>query len=701
MADTAPPLQMRQVREYLRNSYRSILDMSDFAHRSAQEQDLAFCSRALAAEAARILSGCDAEEAAAAVVDGPGDHGIDAVIISPSGSDIWFVQAKWSDSARDRTSEGDALKMLRGLSRLADRQYDGFNSRIRALRKGIDSVLSSPQCQVNLVLALTTGDGRLTQQAEERLVRAKGAFGFKDRTSLTVRALGLADFYSAARAAAVPVPVRLIAHLTHGWYGIDTPYRSWVGSISAGELASWYESHGPQLFDPHLRRDQPTQPRPDLVEQLVTRPEEFWYLNNGITLLCDHVTTHYFSRKVSGHPVRLDLDNARIINGAQTTAAVTRAVRKHPEAGDLARVNLRIICLDDASPMDAAKISRAAGSESRVITLGDIAAADPHQSVIRNEMMHFLNKRYAYQHGELVPAPATGCTVQEAALALACAHPDSTVVADAAVPATGKNDPLAGIYDRLFGQELDASQIWESVLLLRETRTAVARAAVGASDAVQQVIEHGELFIAHMLVQQASAVVAETRGIPSSFHSWLSPRTRQIVEVLTETLERLYGTHVFLAAVFTDPIRCKELAVDVKRSLADQPFSSNETRSRSRRRPNSISALVAHRRLTDGTRVMFQPTAIEERAIGEWLREDPSRYLATWTNDLRHPLTWAVDGQAYSPGGLVQRIWQAANWDEGPGVVQGAARWVVPGEGSLSELAAELTPAWLNDDSGL
>ncbi|WP_406315760.1 AIPR family protein [Streptomyces sp. NBC_00118] len=700
MADTAPPLGMRQVREHLLNSYRSILDMSDFANRSGREQDSAFYSRALAAETARILTSCDAEEAADAVVDGPDDHGIDAVIISPRGSDIWFIQAKWSEQARARISESDALKMLFGLRQVADRQYDGFNSRIRALSTRIDSALSSPQCRVNLVLALATGDGRLTQQAEERLVQAKGAFGFKDRTALTIRALGLADFHSAARAAA-PAPVRLSAHLTHGWYSIDTPYRSWVGSISAGELASWYESHGPQLFDPHLRRDQPAQPRPDLVEQLVNQPEEFWYLNNGITLLCDHATTHYFARKVPGHPMRLELDNARITNGAQTTAAVTRAVRNHPEAGDLARVSLRIICLDDAPAEDAAKISRAAGSESQLTTLADLAADDPHQKTIRNEMIHFLNKRYAYQHGELVPAPATGCTVQEAALALACAHPDATVIAKAAVPTTGKNDPLAGLYDRLFGEEADVPQIWQNVLLLRQTRTAVAEAAVGAPAAVQQVIEHGELFIAYLLFQDARAVIAETRGIssPSSL-PWLSSRTRQIVEVLTDTLERLYGVHVFLAAVFTDPSRCKELAADLKRSLADQPFPSDEARPPSRR-PNSVSVLVAHRRLTDGTRLMFQPSRYEEEAIGEWLREDPSRYLATWTNDSRRPLIWAVDGQAYSPSGLVMSIWQAANWEQAPPAVQGATRWVVPGEGSLSELAAELVPTSPHNDSAL
>ncbi|MGW0999580.1 AIPR family protein [Streptomyces sp. NPDC002523] len=697
MADTAPMIELRQVRARLVATYTSLIDLADFPHHSPHARELALLHRALAAEAARILTGCGAEEAAAAVVDGVGDQGIDAVITSSSGDDIWFIQAKWSEKAQARVGEADALKLLHGLRQIADRRYEGFNSRIRGLSSRIDEVLSSPGSRVHLVTALAAGDGRLTRQAEERLTQAGEAFGFQGRIPLTVRALGLADFYSAARVAALPASVDLSAHLSDGWHSVDTPYRAYVGSITAGELAAWYESYGPELFDPALRRGHRQPPDRHTVSQLVTSPEEFWYLSQGITVLCDHVTPHYFARRAPGQPVKLTLDNARIINGAQTTRAVARAMKDHPEAADLALVGLRVICLADAPAPTASKITRAVGAEGRTVTLEDLAAQDPYQRHVRNELIHSLNKKYAYQYGEVAPAPSTGCTVQEAALALACAHPTASVIAEAAVGPTGTHDPLAGLYDRLFGQQPRAQQIWQSALLLRQVRKALVEAAADAPSGVRQVIEHGELFIAHLLFQDLGPDLLEMPVPEPPPFAWVVARSRQIAGLLADTVERLYGPHIFLAAIFTDANRCTKLAADLKQSLAEQPAPGPGDR-RPRRRPNSVSVLVAHHRLADGTRLMYQPTSVEEREIGEWLRDDPSRYLATWTNDdSRRCLIWAVDGQAYSPSALILRIWAEADWDQAPIAVQGTSRWVVPGEGSLAELAAALEPSWSHD----
>ncbi|MFF5859133.1 hypothetical protein ACFY8B_26490 [Streptomyces sp. NPDC012751] len=101
--------------------------------------------------------------------------------------------------------------------------------------------------------------------------------------------------------------------------------------------------------------------------------------------------------------------------------------------------------------------------------------------------------------------------------------------------------------------------------------------------------------------------------------------------------------------------------------------------------------LVDHRRIKDGARLVFRTTTRpEEQALGDWLGEDPRRYLATWVNDAGAPLIWAVDGARYSPSGLVMRIWQEAAWAEAPVAVQGPLCWVLPGEGTLVELAEEL-----------
>lgn len=104
-----------------------------------------------------------------------------------------------------------------------------------------------------------------------------------------------------------------------------------------------------------------------------------------------------------------------------------------------------------------------------------------------------------------------------------------------------------------------------------------------------------------------------------------------------------------------------------------------------------MSRLVAHRRIDDGARLVFRTTTpSEEQALGEWLSEDPRRYIATWVNDASAPLTWAADGARYSPSGLVTRIWHEAAWAEAPVAVQGPRSWVLPGEGTLAELAEEL-----------
>ncbi|MEV5481839.1 MULTISPECIES: hypothetical protein [Streptomyces] len=98
---------------------------------------------------------------------------------------------------------------------------------------------------------------------------------------------------------------------------------------------------------------------------------------------------------------------------------------------------------------------------------------------------------------------------------------------------------------------------------------------------------------------------------------------------------------------------------------------------------------------------MYRPSAAEERALGPWLSAEPSRYLATWINDPRRPLMWEVDHECYAPSGLVLRIWEEADWTAAPSAVQGTRCWLVPGEGTLAELAQSLPlPAEGDGDSG-
>ncbi|WP_159107527.1 AIPR family protein [Streptomyces rubrogriseus] len=688
------PDVIRFLRGYLTETFADLIDMGDLNRYPSAGRDLGFLSRALAAQAVRILTQCSAQEAAAAVTDGVDDNGIDAVAFSPNGSDIWFIQAKWSDRGRAVLGEEGALKLVAGLRRLASGHYEGVNAKINRLLTGIDEALSSPRCTVHLVAALA-GDGQLTHQAEQRLARVGEEFGFDGRTPVKVHTLGLADFHSSARLHTAHAPVRITATLTQGWHAVHTPYPAYIGSVPAGEAAAWFEAHGSHLLAPALRNARNDRIDQTLVEQLISEPEHFWYLSSGVTILCDSVSAQFFARRIPGEPARLELENARVINGASTLASVAHAVARHPATTEHALVPLRVICVDNAPGHFLSQLTTASQSDSSADLL-DRIEADPQQLQIREEFAAELGKHYVFKRGTPPPAPSAGCTMQEAAVALACAHPDVSLTAHTSSDLEYVLLPSpAGAYTRLFGQAPPGRQIWAVVQAHRLVQSTLADITRAASPWTRDVMEHGNLLISHLVLQSIGLEETEY-WVQSAQESqdWALEWTKDIVRALASAAKNLYGQNVFLASVFTDAHKCRRLAEAVNGELA----TLNQARNGSpaphvRRRPSSVSVLVDHARIPDGTRLIYRPSSpVEDQAIGDWLREDPRRYLATWVNDRQRPLIWEADQQAYSPSGLVMHIWREARWNEAPVAVRGPASWYMPGESTLADLAGQLTP---------
>lgn len=690
------PLQVEQVRTALAREFAGLIDLSDISH-SPQMRDQVFLSRALAAKAIRLSSGCGAAEAAEAVIDGAGDLGIDAVGCLQGSPEIWVVQAKWSDRGRARVSSDAVLQVMRGLKHLVDLRYENFNGRFQRLADGVNAALSTPGCRIHLVFAIL-GDAGLNAETEALLSEVTELFGLS-MDMLDVRFLGLADFHATARVGNAPEPITVTATLATGWHMVSMPHRSFTGAVAAEELADWYEAHGEQLFARNLRRSLGlTTVNVAIESSLLSNPEEFWYLNNGITVLCDRIDTAFFSRPVPGHPVRLTLTNASVVNGAQTLAAVHSAITRAPDTAAQALVTVRVICTGDADSEFAHRITRAANAQNRVQDQ-DFAALDHLQELIREDFARSLGKEYVYKRGELAPAPDAGCSMNEAAVALACAHPDTSLTARVLESSDylWRRAPEGG-YTQLFGNRPSALQIWRSVTLMRETGRVLSELAVALSGRDRGVADTGRLLMTHIISQLVgSDDIDESDGEWQARLESALGRVATALSLLIQQTELRYGQHAFLARTFRDTERCRELASAVLADLAlgAEPSSPGLRMVRSpSRRPSTVALLVEHRRIEDGTQLLFRPVSPAEReALDEWLREDPLRYLATWTNDARKPLIWAVDGQQYSPSGLVARLWDAAGWEARPVVAVGPRYWHLPGAGSLADLAGELLMA--------
>lgn len=115
--------QGRQVRTALENEYAELVDVSDVTQ--GENRDGQWVSRALAVKAVRHSTDMTAEETAATVIDGGRDYGIDAVALSPHASELWLVQAKWSDVYKGGCDTNVPNKMAPAFKLMDERACSG------------------------------------------------------------------------------------------------------------------------------------------------------------------------------------------------------------------------------------------------------------------------------------------------------------------------------------------------------------------------------------------------------------------------------------------------------------------------------------------------------------------------------------------------------------------------------------------------
>lgn len=120
--------QVRQVRTALTQVYGDLLDVGDLAPYSGEDYTNRLLSRALTAQAVRIVTGFNPEEAAATVIDGHADQGIDAIaVVDGPNPHVYLVQGKWSPQGKAAADRKAVLELLAGLRLIDDEDFAPFN----------------------------------------------------------------------------------------------------------------------------------------------------------------------------------------------------------------------------------------------------------------------------------------------------------------------------------------------------------------------------------------------------------------------------------------------------------------------------------------------------------------------------------------------------------------------------------------------
>jgi hypothetical protein len=693
----AYPVQVRNLRRQLSERFRGLIDMSDWAGRP--DEELAFLSRAVAALAVKMETACSDETAGRAVTDCDTDRGIDAVAVEQRGErqHLILVQSKWSEKGTAGFGESDVSAVMHGLDYLLELEFDRFGSKIDRHSADIDAALNSPSPKVTLVLTLVTGTD-LHPNTRALLEEEIGKHNLDDDL-VDYKIINLRDLHReilgdhAERKVDLDIQVYSVGKVTE-------PFLAYYGTVSTEEIAEWYGQHGRHLTARNIRDALDISDVNEKIRTtLVKEPEHFWYLSNGITLICDRIRKHGKGAPVAGGNSIFRLEGASVINGAQTVSAIYRAIQLKPSKAATGRVLVRIISLEDTPEGFGDRITIAANTQNPTEER-DFRSRRPEQFDLRHDFALSLGLNYVIKRGEPEPPAVQGCTMTEAALALAAAQPSSEFAARAKRDASVLWEDH--YYRPLFGERPTAYRVWRCVRFLRAVRQALAEEQGNLVGRIAGAAAHGDLLLTHVLFQTMCTDDIDTEGDAATV-AWevrfaeVRERVRKALRWMVVVIDGAYGRNSQISTT----VRTTERAELVARGLYERVISGDEPPSdfdsRVDQEPGSASGqptravwtIVDAGAIADGTVLEFRPvTTPERRQLPRWIDENPQRASATWQNNKNKPLIWSADGNAYAPSTLVRAMRREAMGNDQQ--VQGTRYWYVPGKGSLVDIAREL-----------
>ena len=456
-----------RIKAYLDKTYRPHIDMADWASKDPVEAGQCLLSRALCAAFLRERTGCDAVTAGSSITDGYNDNAIDAVYFDQNSDIFYILNSKWSDRGGVRFDGGDAAKLVSGARKLLNNDLSQFNDRFKAKQAEISEALLSGR-EVRIVLALIhMGTSKLSPY----VIREIKEFIAELNDPVEIASMEEVDqsaIYDTITSSSKDPKIQLQIALSD-WGQTTNPFLSYYGRVGVSQVAKWWKAHKGNLFSKNLRLYYPNSAVNDAVKASLTKsPENFWYLNNGITLIADSIV-----RAIAGAPMhKLGLftcEGASIVNGAQTVGSVGEAFDIQglgDEVEEAGFVQVRLISLENCPPEFAADVTRAANLQNAVGTR-EFASMDPTQHRLALDFA-LDGRRYVYKSGDSDPVSHSGCTIYEATQALGCRFSVKTAVDVKRNVGSIWANPKEPPYTEIFPKNISAIVLWRSVLVLRD-----------------------------------------------------------------------------------------------------------------------------------------------------------------------------------------------------------------------------------------
>lgn len=462
------------------------------------EQDKKQLSRAFSAFALSKLLNIGVATAAKSVVDDFDDNGIDAIFYDRTAKTLYLVQTKLQEGKL--FDETDAIKFRNGVELLLSQKYSQFNINVQTRKAELDNAFDEAE-QIQLVVAYvgegvsvhaTTAINGLTKDPEHhefgRLVQNIIEYGPScvEADLLSEQSLGV---------------VNDSLYLSK-WQHLSGARDTHIGIAKVSDLVELHERHKKALYERNIRyflgsRDSAV--NRSIQETLQSCPQDFFFLNNGVTALADLVDAPQGTKVLK----RLRLRGLSVINGAQTISSAAEFVAKYPDCDiSEARVLVTIIRADSEG-LFGRSVTRARNHQNPV-SIGNFASLDPKQELLRRELA-YLGFSYHYRPEAMPRNPHTSSsiiTIEEAMKSLAIFSPDPRYPFWLKNEVSRFQDTSSSEYKSLFAEHLAGVQLANRVTFFRFVRDVVAANAIAAKGAERLFYKHGPYLIAAVLAKR-------------------------------------------------------------------------------------------------------------------------------------------------------------------------------------------------------
>lgn len=386
-----------------------------------------------------------------------GDKGVDAVLIDDKVKAVFLVQGKLRESLMKSGEKRDDVLGFAQLAHIVHGDDDDWESYVTKLASDARHRLENARERLldrayRLHLCfVTTGrvSGPLVQEARRRArtawTPADHPPGFAVLDGREVMAL-LGEYLDGV---APPVPsLDLPVEDGRGSsrFDDDSGIQSWVVTMTGEDVGKLYKQAGVRLFARNIRGYLgDTKINREMQRTLKNDPQNFWYLNNGVTIVCNEAR---FEQE--GGRELLNVAYPQVINGQQTTRTLADA---NPKDSAKARVSVRVISIPRHSAEQyerlVSQIVRATNWQN-VIKPSDLMSNDPRQIELERE---FRKLNYLYVRKRQVQSEARRVSFQYQTMVTkeALANAFGACLDESLPRRVGLQPLFEEHYDRIFG----------------------------------------------------------------------------------------------------------------------------------------------------------------------------------------------------------------------------------------------------------